>query len=268
MVERVDLLVGLHRAELGGERRAGAPGEDDADHHRRHLARHADADQIGDVDLRAELHELDRAEEREDHADQEADQADDRQRARADLLQHQEEVDRTEARPPAQQPAESERQLAEELEHLAAGAGGLLGARAEPREQARGCRRLPRLAARRYRGREAQQPPRAFRQPARIEGQLAVGAEPLELEQEGQEPAVPARELGAVEHHPAATLRRDLPVDLGGPGQRAAEPPAAGERQAERVRARGLGREPVARCLLALDGCRHDLTKLLCPGAS
>ena len=51
----VDLLVHLHRAELRGEGRAGPAGHDDGGHQGAHLAGHGDADQIGDIDLGAEL---------------------------------------------------------------------------------------------------------------------------------------------------------------------------------------------------------------------
>ena len=56
-----------------------------------------DADQVGDVDLRAELLELHRADEGEDQADQEADQRDDRQRLGAGLLDEQQQVGAAEA---------------------------------------------------------------------------------------------------------------------------------------------------------------------------
>ena len=68
VVKRVDLLGHLHGAELGGEGGAGAAGHDDGGHQRAHLARHGDADQVGDVDLGAELLELHGADEGEDDA--------------------------------------------------------------------------------------------------------------------------------------------------------------------------------------------------------
>ena len=75
VAQRVDLLVDLHRAELGGVGRTGAAGHDHGRHHRAHLARHADRDQVGDVDLGAEQGQLRAADEGQDHADQQADQA-------------------------------------------------------------------------------------------------------------------------------------------------------------------------------------------------
>ena len=54
----VDLLVDLHRADL---RRVGctrAAGHDDRGHQRRHFPHHTDTNQIGDIDLGAELGQL------------------------------------------------------------------------------------------------------------------------------------------------------------------------------------------------------------------
>ena len=84
--QRVDLLVDAHRADLGRERRAGAAGEQDRRHQRPELAQHRQADQVGDEDLGAEALHRHRRLEREDHAEQERDQRDDRQRVGADLL--------------------------------------------------------------------------------------------------------------------------------------------------------------------------------------
>ena len=57
--EGVDLLVRLHAADLGREGGPGAAREDDARHHGAHLARHRDADQVGDPDVAAEAPEHD-----------------------------------------------------------------------------------------------------------------------------------------------------------------------------------------------------------------
>ena len=109
--ERVDLLGHLHGAELRGERGAGAAGHDDAGHQRAHLVHDGDADQVGDVDLGAELLELDRADEGHDDADQEADQRDDRQRVGAGLLHEQQQVAAAEAGAAAQRVAGGDGQL-------------------------------------------------------------------------------------------------------------------------------------------------------------
>ena len=53
--ERVDLLAHFHGADLGGEGRTRAAGENDRRHQRPHLAQHRQADHIGDKNLRAEL---------------------------------------------------------------------------------------------------------------------------------------------------------------------------------------------------------------------
>ena len=74
----VDLLRDLHRAELGGERGAGAAADDDRRHQRPELARDREADQVGDVDVRAELLELDRRLEGHHEADEEVDEHHDR----------------------------------------------------------------------------------------------------------------------------------------------------------------------------------------------
>ena len=63
-------------------------------------------DQVGDVDAGAELLQLHGADERDDHADEEADQRDDRQRLGAALLDDQREVAPAEARAPGDEPSE------------------------------------------------------------------------------------------------------------------------------------------------------------------
>ena len=81
--QRVDLLAHLHRAEFGGVGAAGA-----ARHHDRHqqhadLAQHQHAEHVDDEDVGAELAEMKDALLRDDAADQEGDQHDDRHRAPA-----------------------------------------------------------------------------------------------------------------------------------------------------------------------------------------
>ena len=77
--QRVDLLVDAHRADLRGERSPRSPGEQDRRHQRTELAQHREPDQVGDEDLGAEALHRDRGLEREDHAEQERDERDDRQ---------------------------------------------------------------------------------------------------------------------------------------------------------------------------------------------
>ena len=52
--QRVDLGAHFHRAELGGDRRAGAAGQDDRGHQRAELADHRQADHVGDEHAGAE----------------------------------------------------------------------------------------------------------------------------------------------------------------------------------------------------------------------
>ena len=68
VVSAFNFLVDLHRADLRGERRAGAPGEQDRRHQRSQLAQDRQADQVGDEDLGAELAHRHRRLEREDDA--------------------------------------------------------------------------------------------------------------------------------------------------------------------------------------------------------
>ena len=112
--ERLDLLVHLHGAELGGKAGAGAPGHDDAGHDRRQLAHRRDGDQVGDVDAGAELLELHGAHEGDDQADQEVDQRDDAQRIRPALLQHEQDVAPLEDRRAAQEAPEGQGGLTQE----------------------------------------------------------------------------------------------------------------------------------------------------------
>ena len=84
---RVDLLGDLHRADLGGEGRAGAAGDHDRGHQHAELAHGDPADEVDGVDLGAELGELHRALLGDDDADQEAHQPDDPERAHADHVE-------------------------------------------------------------------------------------------------------------------------------------------------------------------------------------
>ena len=90
--QRVDFLADPHRAQLRGERRSRATGHDDGRHHRPHFARRGDADEVGHVDLRAERAQLYGPDVREDGPDEEGDQGNDRQRVRADVLHHDEQI--------------------------------------------------------------------------------------------------------------------------------------------------------------------------------
>jgi hypothetical protein len=89
-------------------------------------------DQVGDVDLGAELCQLDRAHVGDNDADEKADQGDDRQGLGADILYHQHQVGATDLCPATEQPAERECDLAEKVQHLGCGAPHGLCKQADP----------------------------------------------------------------------------------------------------------------------------------------
>ena len=71
--EGVQLLVHLHRADLGGERAPGTPREDDCRDERTQLAEKPDRDEVRHVDLHAEHPERRRRLEGEDEPEEEPD---------------------------------------------------------------------------------------------------------------------------------------------------------------------------------------------------
>ena len=85
--DRVGLLVQPHRAELRGEGRARAAGDDDRDDDRRELARRTDADAVDDEDVGAVFFGLQAEQVGDDDADQQRHEGDDRYRVQADLLE-------------------------------------------------------------------------------------------------------------------------------------------------------------------------------------
>ena len=87
MLQRVDLLAHLHGAELGGVGAAGAARHHDGNDQHADLAQHQDADHVDDVDVGAEFAEMENALLRDDGADQERDQQDDRHRPPADIVE-------------------------------------------------------------------------------------------------------------------------------------------------------------------------------------
>ena len=84
--DRVDFLARLHRADLRGERAAGAAGDHDRGQQHAEFAQERIADQLDREHARAEVAQHGRAEERDDRADQETQQRDDRHRIQAGLL--------------------------------------------------------------------------------------------------------------------------------------------------------------------------------------
>src|SRR6266536_6004027 len=87
---------------------------DDGGHDAADLARHRDGDQVGDEDRGAELLQLDGADEGQDEPDEKADQTDDAQRARAALLNDEEEIGHAKPCAAAHQGTERDQALAEE----------------------------------------------------------------------------------------------------------------------------------------------------------
>src|SRR5262245_26667476 len=123
--KRVDLLIGRHRPELRGKRRAGPARHHDGRHDAADLAGHRDGHQVRDVDRGAELLELHGSDEAEDEPDQEADEADDAERSRPALLDDGEQVDDPEARAAAHQCTEGDNSIPEEREsYYGPGPGG------------------------------------------------------------------------------------------------------------------------------------------------
>ena len=148
--QRVGLLVELHHADFGGECTARAAGDDDRGQQHAHFAQHRDGHQIDDEDIGAESRELLRPQIGDDHADQERDERDDRNRRDAGF------VDMPRKRRYAQRPrareslAEDRHDAAEEVEHVAC-FGALQhrpptrAGRALPRCSAPAVRRRPRV---------------------------------------------------------------------------------------------------------------------------
>ncbi len=95
------------------------PGHDDRGHHRAHVARHADADQVGDEDGRAELLELHGSHEGEDGADQETDERDDPESIGAAILDRDHQIDAPIARAAGDEPAKRNRHRSEERDEAA-----------------------------------------------------------------------------------------------------------------------------------------------------
>ena len=85
-MQRIDLLVSLHHRDLCRIGAAGTTRHDDRRHDRRHLPHDSDADEIGNVAAGAEALQLDRADKREDGADQAVDHGNDAEGADATVV--------------------------------------------------------------------------------------------------------------------------------------------------------------------------------------
>ena len=228
--ERVDFLRDLHRAELRGERGSRAAGHDDRRHHRAHVAAHRDADQVGDVDRGAELLQLDRAHECENHSDQERDQRDDAEGARAAILDDDHQVDSSKARLAGGQPDERDRHFAEEAQKV------VEPLRPRNRFVAKlfDERSMSDLGARAgflgHRFGQLDKAAHALGQRGPIGGQFALVANLADAEQKREQAAVPVAQFGGVEGQ-ASRLRRgvELFLDEVRRGQAVTKMPIAGE---------------------------------------
>ena len=128
----------------------------------------------------------------EDHADQKADQADDRQRLGADLLKDQHEIGAAKARLAAQEAAERDGDFAEEGDDLAARLHEGDGLSADPGQEGLPSGAAPRPRPLRHRRGEAEQAPHAFGQAARIRLEARATGEAVQPAQEHEQTAVPA----------------------------------------------------------------------------
>ena len=111
--QRVDLLVDLHRADLGGKGAAGAAGDDDRGHQHAQFAQDADRQQVDGIDLGAELAQLVGALVGDHHPDQKRQHADDGQRIDPGLLHLSDHRGQPE---PARVPQQAQRGLAHQAD--------------------------------------------------------------------------------------------------------------------------------------------------------
>ena len=132
-MQRIDLLVDLHRADLRGEGAARAAGDDDRGEQDADLAQDRDAEQVDGVDLGAEAAQLVGALVGHHDADQERDQADDRQRVDAGLLEVMGERGQPQPARLQRDPRQSEHRLAIERQQPQGLVAGHQRAAAEPR---------------------------------------------------------------------------------------------------------------------------------------
>ena len=231
--QRVDLLVDFHRADFGRVRGTGAARHDDGRHDRRHLADHRHGDEVRGVDAGAERAQLRDADEREDHADQHADEADDRQRVGArffDVLDH---VGLQVFRAARREAAHRQRRLADERDEIDHTAPQLLRAFADLLHERCGVLRA-RGAFAGFDGEcERDQPARAVRQTAVVEGNGLRLRGPIDVDQAGDQAAVPTAQCGCIESNGARTRCLGEPSpDIVDRRQRFFHQPIAAQRQA------------------------------------
>ena len=115
--QRVDFLVGLHAAEVGGEGGSGAAAHDDGRHHHTHFTDHGDAHQIRDIKAGSEAGELDVSHKRQDQPDKETDERNNRQGLRTAFLDDDPEIAGAEAGPACYEASQRQHRLPGELGH-------------------------------------------------------------------------------------------------------------------------------------------------------
>src|SRR5215813_4387614 len=115
--ERVDLLGDPHDADLGGQRRAGPPGDHQRGQHRAELADQRERDRRTEKRLRAEARERQIHLQAEHHAGEGASEDDDQERAIADVVHTVDEGARLERRRDHREQGERE-EAPETTEHL------------------------------------------------------------------------------------------------------------------------------------------------------
>ncbi len=189
----IDLFIDLHGAELRRIRRARAPGHDDAGHDRPHFARHAQPDQVGDIDLGAKLPQLDGPHKGQDQANEKADEGHNAQGLHPRFLHEEGQIDAPEAGLAGHQPATGEDDLPQEVQQVpgALPAGEHRGPDAGEPGEAWGP--APRAFALRDGGGQGQETSDAFGEPLLIDDDLPVRARLQHLAHKGEEPGVPGR---------------------------------------------------------------------------
>ena len=119
--QRVDLLVHLHGADLGGEGRAGAAGQHHRGQQRPELAQQADGDQIGHIQVGAEAAHRHQRLEGQDQPHQHADQQHQRHRPHAGLVGGAQQIGAAELARPRRQAHHRHQRLAQPGEPVAGG---------------------------------------------------------------------------------------------------------------------------------------------------
>ena len=208
--QRIDLLVDLHRPELCGERGPGATGHDDRGHHRAHLTRHGDADEVRDIGLGPERAQLHGADVREDHPHEEGDQGDDRERLGSDLLRHEQQLGPLKPRLAGEQPAHADARFADEGQHVDCRPRRGDRARSDAAEHGRPAAAGPHLLVLRRRAGQRQKALCALRQTDEIHGHLPAFRFGEHGTQEDQHAAVPPEAPITVDGEPRVGRRHRL----------------------------------------------------------